>query len=110
MLILPNFFSMNQVDVNYIANPQKIIAVDDFLDKISSYKKERKNAILEMIGYSMTTSVKLQKAFILYGETARNGKSTLSNVIQALIGKDNVSNISLKDMARNAFCNIPNSK
>lgn len=99
----PEFFSMNQVDVNYIANPQKIIAVDDFLDKISSYKKERKNAILEMIGYSMTTSVKLQKAFILYGETARNGKSTLSNVIQALIGKDNVSNISLKDMARNAF-------
>lgn len=99
----PYIFSNNQINVNYNGDAIKIKAVDDFLDKISSYKKERKQTILEMIGYCMTTSINLQKVFILYGETARNGKSTLSNIITELIGRENVSNISLKDMTRNTF-------
>ena len=98
-----DFFSINQIDTNYNPNAKKIQAVDDFLDKISSFKAHRKQAILEMIGYSMTTSINIQKVFILYGETARNGKSTLSNVITKLIGKNNISNISLKDMTKNTF-------
>lgn len=96
-------FSINQVNTNYNPNAERIKEIDDFLNKITSNKKERKQAILEMIGYCMTTSVNLQKSFILYGETARNGKSTLSNIITELIGRDNVSNVSLKDMTRNAF-------
>ena len=56
-----------------------------------------------MIGYCMTTSVKHQKAFILYGETASNGKSTLVNYITKLIGNTNVSNVSFKDMNINQF-------
>lgn len=99
----PDFFSLNQINTNYIEEAPKIQAVDDFLDKISSYNKKRKQAILEWIGYSCTTSIKLQKSCILYGETACNGKSTLCNVITSLIGKENISNISLKDMTNNTF-------
>lgn len=99
----PDFFSINQVNVNFNENTKRIQAVDDFLDRISTNNEKRKKTILEMIGYSMTTSVKLQKSFILYGETARNGKSTLANIITELIGKENISNISLKDMNKNNF-------
>jgi len=99
----PEIFSINQLNVNLNKNAKKIQAVEDFLDKISSYKQERKKTLLEMIGYCMTTSVKLQKAFILYGETARNGKSTLITIITALIGKENTGNISLYDINNNRF-------
>lgn len=99
----PDFFSINQLNVNYNKNAKRVIEVEDFLNKISSNNIKRKQTILEMIGYSMTPSVKLQKSFILYGQTARNGKSTLSNIITELIGRKNVSNISFKDMNKNIF-------
>lgn len=101
----PKIFSINQIDVNYNDKCIRIEAVDNYLDRLSSYKKDRKQAILEMIGYSMTTSVKLQKAFIMYGSTARNGKSTCCELITKLIGKNNVGNVSFKDMNKNRFAN-----
>lgn len=98
-----NFFSINQINTNYNPNAEKVQAVDDVLNKLSSGKLKRKQTILEMIGYSMTTSVKLQKAFILYGETARNGKSTLTDIITELFGRENVGNVSFKEMNKNRF-------
>lgn len=73
---------MNQININLNIDPIKISAVDNFLDRITCGNNERKNAILEMIGYSMTSSVKMQKAFVLYGKTAGNGKSTLLEIIE----------------------------
>ena len=99
----PEIFSINQIDINYCDNCRKVEAIDKYLDRLSSYKKERKQAILEMIGYAMTTSVKFQKAFIMYGEKARNGKSTSCKLITKLIGKNNVGNVSFKDMNKNRF-------
>lgn len=99
----PNFFSVNQINTSYNEKAKKVQAIDMFLDKLSTYKHERKQAILEMIGYSMTTSVKLQKSFVLYGETARNGKSTLIKLITNLVGRENIGNVSFKDMNKNRF-------
>ena len=81
----------------------KVQAIDDVLNRISCNNYERKQTILEMIGYSMTTSVKLQKAFILYGKTAGNGKSTLINIISELIGKENIGYVTLEDLSTNKF-------
>ena len=99
----PEVFSINQINTIYNECAKKVQAVDELLDKLSTYKRERKQTILEMIGYSMTTSVRLQKAFILYGETARNGKTTLINIITELIGRENVGNVSFKDINKNRF-------
>ena len=51
----------------------------------------------------MTTSVKLQKAFILYGSTARNGKSTLINIISELIGNENIGTVPFREISKNKF-------
>lgn len=99
----PEVFSINQINTIYNESARKVQAVDDVLDRLSTYKQERKQTILEMIGYSMTTSVRLQKAFILYGETARNGKTTLINIITELIGRENIGNVSFKDINKNRF-------
>lgn len=99
----PDFFSINQINTNYNPNIKSVQAIDTMLDKLSTNNTNRKQAILEMIGYAMTTSVKLQKAFILYGEKARNGKSTLINIVTELIGRENIGNVSFKDMNKNRF-------
>lgn len=94
---------MNQININLNIDPIKISAVDNFLDRITCGNNERKNAILEMIGYSMTSSVKMQKAFVLYGKTAENGKSTLLEIIERLIGRENISHVTLQDFVSNRF-------
>lgn len=99
----PKYFSTNQVNINLNLKAPKVQAVEDVLDKLSCGIYERKQTILEMIGYSMTTSVALQKAFILYGNKARNGKSTLIDIIGHLLGDDNVGTTSFKDMNQNKF-------
>lgn len=91
----PNLFTVNQIHTNY--NPD--IAVNEnmeqFLDDITCGKPERKQAILEEIGYCMTSSVWIGKACVFYGPSAENGKSVLIEVIINLIGRENVSNIAL---------------
>lgn len=99
----PQYFTVNQININLNIDPIKISAVDNFLDRITCGNNERKNAILEMIGYSMTSSVKMQKAFVLYGKTAGNGKSTLLEIIEKLIGRENISHVTLQDFVSNRF-------
>lgn len=99
----PNFFSVNQINVNFNKDAHRVKAIDDFFDRISTNNQIRKQTLLEMIGYCMTTSVNLQKCFILYGPTASNGKSTLIRLITNLVGLDNISYVSLNDMCQNRF-------
>lgn len=99
----PRFFSINQINTNLNFNAPKVQAIDNVLDKLSSGNIKRKQSILEMIGYSMTTSIKLQKAFILYGSTARNGKSTLINIISELIGNKNIGTVPFRELSKNKF-------
>ena len=99
----PYYFTINQINANINWDPIRIGAVDRFLDKISCENIGRKKAILQMIGYSMTSSVEMQKAFVLYGKTAGNGKSTLLEIIERLIGSENVSHVTLQDFVSNRF-------
>ena len=99
----PKFFSINQISTNLNLQAPKIQVVDDVLNRLSCGIYERKQTLLEMIGYCMTTSVKLQKAFVLYGNKAGNGKNTLLNTINELIGRNNISSVSFKQLNTNRF-------
>lgn len=50
--------------------------------------------LAEYIGYVFTRHLKLEKSLVLYGSGA-NGKSVFADVINALIGKENVTNFSI---------------
>ena len=99
----PDYFSINQIKVNINKNVKQCKAIDNFLDTITCYNENRKRAILEMIGYSMTTSIRMQRSFVLYGKTAGNGKSTLLELIEAVIGKNNISHVTMHDLSNNKF-------
>ena len=45
----------------------------------------------------------MQKAFELYGKVAGNGKSTLLEIAERLIGRENVSHVTLQDFVSNRF-------
>lgn len=98
----PEIAGRVRVNFDYVEG-KRVLAVDKFLLDIANGVPERKQLILQMIGYSLTRTIREQKLFFLYGESASNGKSTLLNVIRQLIGKENISSVSLEDLTSNGF-------
>lgn len=74
--------------------------VDKMLNKISCNSKEIRNLLEEMIGYCLIPTTKFQKAFILYGDGS-NGKSSFLDMVINLLGEQNVSSLSLKELNHN---------
>lgn len=95
----PTNFTRNRIDTIY--NPEVYDkTVDKTLDKICEYNPELRHLLEEMIGYALVPTARFQKAFILYGGGA-NGKSTLLDMIDALIGTWNISSLSLSELNHN---------
>jgi putative DNA primase/helicase len=67
-----------------------------FLDEILP-DETRQKVLAEYIGY-VFTRLKLEKTLILYGRGA-NGKSVVFDVINALLGSENVANYSLSSLS-----------
>ena len=55
--------------------------------------------LAEYMDYIFTTGLKLEKAAILYGSGA-NGKSVFFEVVNALIGPDNICSYSLQNLTK----------
>ena len=86
----------NKIRTNY--NPEAYSEVmDNTLDKICCYDEELRNLIEEMIGYCLFRRNSFEKAFILTGNGA-NGKSTLLEVIEQMIGEENISSVALEEL------------
>jgi len=64
--------------------------------------KEYEPLVQEFIGYCMYRVMFIHKAFMLVGNGA-NGKTTLTKIITALLGAQNVSNITLQALCYNRF-------
>ncbi len=67
-----------------------------YLDEVLP-EKELQNIVAEFFGYVFTKGWAMDKALLLYGSGA-NGKSVLFNIINALLGKENISNFSLSNL------------
>ena len=95
----PELFIPNKLNVTYNEKAYDE-TVDKTLNKICQGDKEIRKLIEEMIGYCLVPTTKFQKAFILYGDGA-NGKSTFLDMLIAMIGDENVSSLSLKELNHN---------
>lgn len=60
-------------------------------------EKELQNIVSEFFGYIFTKGLKMEKAMLLHGSGA-NGKSVLFDVMNALLGTENISNFSLSNL------------
>ena len=61
---------------------------EKFIDQIMMSDKNKIDFIQKILGYSLTGDTSLEKGFILYGPTTRNGKSTLMETIAYMLGND----------------------
>ena len=60
---------------------------------------ERQKILAEYLGYIFINNLKLEKALILYGSGA-NGKSVFFDIINALLGGENVCSYSLQNLTK----------
>ncbi len=73
---------------------------DRFIQEI--LPKEAHLLVKQILGYLLIPSTAGRKCFVFLGEGA-NGKSTLIQAIEAMLGHHNVSHHSLQDLANNRF-------
>ncbi|EPY2279531.1 DNA primase [Clostridium sporogenes] len=71
--------------------------MDKTLNKICCKDKQLRLLIEEMIGYTLFRRNELGKAFILTGGGS-NGKSTLLEVLNELLGEENIASVSLEEL------------
>lgn len=67
-----------------------------YLDEVLP-EKELQYIVAEFFGYVFTKGLKMEKAMLLYGSGA-NGKSVIFDIMNALLGKENISNFSLSNL------------
>ncbi len=60
-------------------------------------EKELQNIVAEFFGYVFIKGLKMEKAMFLYGSGA-NGKSVFFDIMNAMLGKENISNFSLSNL------------
>lgn len=95
----PKYKAVNQIPHAYDpADQPDGAAVEEWLSFIVPDQDDRA-MLLEFAGYSMTRDVRQQKFMILNGEGG-TGKSTVIRMIEAVIGSNNLSSISLSELTQ----------
>ena len=92
----PEYIINNRVDYDYDPDAKSEV-VDSILDKVSCHDKNLRAVIEEMIGYTLYRSNKMQITFFLTGGGS-NGKSTILEMMQKMLGEKNYSALSLSDL------------
>jgi len=96
----PEYMSRIKLNINY--DPlAKCPLIDKFLNECLPDDDQRLTA-LEAAAYCLLKDASLEKAFMFIGDGA-NGKSTFLNIIDTMLGKLNVSNVSIHEIATNRF-------
>jgi putative DNA primase/helicase len=95
----PDFLSPLRIPVTYDPAAE-CPAIDKFLGEILD--PELRELVYELAGYLVTADNSLQVAVMLLG-TGANGKSSLLNLLTALVGEVNVSNVALHRLDEDKF-------
>lgn len=100
-----NFYFLNQIPVEYNVDA-KCPRFKEFLEHICMHKLEKRprieKTIQEYMGYSLYRAYPIKNYIILDGN-GDNAKTTLLDIVLALIGRKNNSSVSLQDMNTRPF-------
>jgi len=95
----PDMIFLKKIPVKYNPNAD-CPKIKEFINQI--VREEDVVVLQELAGYCLWKDYPIQKAFALVGEGS-NGKSTFLRLLTKLLGKENVSSISLQDLVSNRF-------
>jgi putative DNA primase/helicase len=101
------YYFTQKLDHNY--NPDLIDNYTDniriwtkFLNDIFYEDQEVIDLLQEIFGYCFSADNSFHKAFIFNG-SGRNGKGTVMNALENIIGKSNVSNVSFNNLSKDSM-------
>jgi len=102
----PKYRFFNKLDVDYDKNTYDK-TFDEFFKGIVLEKDVK--LIQEIFGYALHREYFIHKAFMFNGK-GRNGKGVTLNLLENLIGKQNCTDLSLKEMEKDEFtlCRLHN--
>ncbi len=103
----PDIFSTVQVPYEYNPNvsiPKHFLA---HIEKVSAGNVGTVRMLQQMFGYVLNRGNSKHKVFYLFGDTARNGKSTTVRILVGLIGTKNTSFLSLQDLSSENSSKLP---
>lgn len=92
----PEFIITNKIPHNYNASAESDL-LDRVMRKLACNDESVLNLLYQAVGYTFYRRNELRKSFFLLGEK-RNGKSTFLDMVNTLLGEDNVSNLDLEDI------------
>ena len=97
----PKYMFAGVLPINY--NPDaKAYEILKFISQVSGGDLTLALSILEAFAFTITPGYSIHKAILFLG-THNNGKSTTLRLNQAMLGSDNVSNMSLQRLTYNRF-------
>ena len=92
----PQYIITNKINVNYVPDAYNE-TMDNTLNKLACHDEKIRALLEEVVGYCFFRRNELRKAFILTGGK-RNGKSTYLDLINHLLGTENIANLDLKEL------------
>lgn len=92
----PKHVITNKIPWNYNPNAHSEL-LDNTLDKMACHDEDVKALMVEMVGYTLYRRNEMGKAFILTGEKS-NGKSTFLDMVQTMLGIQNVSSLDIREL------------
>lgn len=89
------YYSSVRIDIPYTPNAT-CNRFRLYMKQITCNDEKLEMVLQEILGYSLTSETRAEKAFIFYGRGS-NGKSVFAKIITMLVGRPNVSNIPLRE-------------
>lgn len=89
----PEFIITNKIPHNYVEDAYSEL-LDKTMKKLACQDENVEKLLYQAVGYTFYRRNELRKSFFLLGEK-RNGKSTFLDMINTLLGEENVSNLDL---------------
>ncbi|MCW3795400.1 phage/plasmid primase, P4 family [Paenibacillus sp. LS1] len=108
----PNYFFTSCIEANYDVQLNSDYEYSDellnssdfgrFLDDCTENDEEKKESLQQMVGYIISNHTRAKKMFVLIGEP-HTGKSVWLSLLQNLVGKNNTTSMTLKQLGENRF-------
>lgn len=89
----PEYIITNKIPHNYVPDAESEL-LDRVMRKLACGDEILVKLLYQAVSYTFLRKNELRKSFILIGEK-RNGKSTFLDMVQTLLGEENVSNLDL---------------
>lgn len=103
----PKYYFFNRLNasknLSYTKSDLKKTHFYKFLNDITGGNKELKKLLQEVTGYIISNFNNAKKFFMIYG-ISNSGKSVYLDLLEYIIGKENISNIPLQRLSEDKYC------